>query len=207
MRAVPADHVLLRMHRAVDWPAVEPQLERDYDPAQGRPGYPPPPFSSACWSWSRMGTSVTGRSTRRSAPTSSTGPSWAWAPTRSCPTTRPWSASGSGSGRPPADLRAPQRPGGRRGAAGRRAPGLRRRPPLGQGGPAVLGQPDARGAPARRGGGGPRGPAAGREPPRDLRPPAGGARAPRRGGAAGRERADGGVAGGGPSWPGRATGW
>jgi hypothetical protein len=41
MRAVPADHVLLRMHRAVDWPAVEPQLERDYDPAQGRPGYPP----------------------------------------------------------------------------------------------------------------------------------------------------------------------
>jgi transposase len=40
-RAVPADHVLLRMHRAADWAAVEAQLDRYYDPAQGRPGYPP----------------------------------------------------------------------------------------------------------------------------------------------------------------------
>jgi IS5 family transposase len=40
-RAVPADHLLLRMHRAADWAAVEAELVRYYDPAQGRPGYPP----------------------------------------------------------------------------------------------------------------------------------------------------------------------
>ncbi len=40
-RAVPPDHRLLRMHRAVDWAAVEAQLERYYDRTQGRPGYPP----------------------------------------------------------------------------------------------------------------------------------------------------------------------
>ncbi|MGH7361951.1 MAG: transposase, partial [Candidatus Methylomirabilales bacterium] len=41
VRAVPADHGLLRMHRAGDWAAVEAHLARYYDPAQGRPGYPP----------------------------------------------------------------------------------------------------------------------------------------------------------------------
>ena len=40
-RAVPADHPLLQMHRAADWAAVEAQLERYYDRAQGRPSYPP----------------------------------------------------------------------------------------------------------------------------------------------------------------------
>lgn len=40
-RAVPPDHRLLQMHRAVDWAAVEAQLERYYDRSQGRPGYPP----------------------------------------------------------------------------------------------------------------------------------------------------------------------
>jgi IS5 family transposase len=41
VQAVPPDHRLLRMRRAVDWAAVEAQLARYYDPAQGRPGYPP----------------------------------------------------------------------------------------------------------------------------------------------------------------------
>lgn len=40
-RAVPADHPLLQMQRAADWPALEAQLARYYDRAQGRPSYPP----------------------------------------------------------------------------------------------------------------------------------------------------------------------
>ena len=40
-RAVPSDHLLLRMRRAVDWAAVEEELARYYDRAQGRPAYPP----------------------------------------------------------------------------------------------------------------------------------------------------------------------
>ncbi len=40
-RAVPADHLLLRMARAADWAAVEAQVAGYYDRAQGRPGYPP----------------------------------------------------------------------------------------------------------------------------------------------------------------------
>ncbi len=40
-RAVPSDPPLLRLHRAVDWAAVETPLEASYDRTQGRPGYPP----------------------------------------------------------------------------------------------------------------------------------------------------------------------
>lgn len=40
-RAVPEDHVLLRMRRAVDWAAVEAVLTPYYDRWTGRPGWPP----------------------------------------------------------------------------------------------------------------------------------------------------------------------
>lgn len=41
VRAVPAEHVLLRMARAIDWAAVEQELARYYDRWAGRPSYPP----------------------------------------------------------------------------------------------------------------------------------------------------------------------
>lgn len=41
VRAVPEDHVLLRMGRAVDWGAVDATLAECYEAAVGRPGWPP----------------------------------------------------------------------------------------------------------------------------------------------------------------------
>lgn len=41
VRAVPADHALLRMSRAIDWAAVEAELAPLYDREVGRPGWPP----------------------------------------------------------------------------------------------------------------------------------------------------------------------
>ena len=41
VRAVPADHVLMRMRRTVDWAAAERELAGEYDPALGRPSWPP----------------------------------------------------------------------------------------------------------------------------------------------------------------------
>lgn len=41
VRAVPQDHVLLQMARAIDWGAVEQGLARYYDRWAGRPSYPP----------------------------------------------------------------------------------------------------------------------------------------------------------------------
>ena len=41
-RAVPEDHILMRMKRAADWEAVDKELGRYYsDKAEGRPGWPP----------------------------------------------------------------------------------------------------------------------------------------------------------------------
>jgi IS5 family transposase len=41
MRAIPDDHVLLRMRRAIDWAAVEATLGAYYDAEVGRPSWPP----------------------------------------------------------------------------------------------------------------------------------------------------------------------
>jgi IS5 family transposase len=41
VRAVPEDHVLLRMRRAIDWDAVEGELAPYYDAEMGRPRWPP----------------------------------------------------------------------------------------------------------------------------------------------------------------------
>ena len=41
MRAVPEDHVLLRMRRMIDWGAVETALGAYYDAEVGRPSWPP----------------------------------------------------------------------------------------------------------------------------------------------------------------------
>jgi IS5 family transposase len=41
MRAVPEDHVLLRMRRAIDWAALETALGAYYDAEVGRPSWPP----------------------------------------------------------------------------------------------------------------------------------------------------------------------
>jgi IS5 family transposase len=41
VRAVPADHVLMQMRRTVDWAAAERELVGEYDPARGRPSWPP----------------------------------------------------------------------------------------------------------------------------------------------------------------------
>lgn len=41
MRAVPEDHLLLRMRRAIDWTAVDAALAAHYDRDVGRPSWPP----------------------------------------------------------------------------------------------------------------------------------------------------------------------
>jgi IS5 family transposase len=41
MRAIPEDHVLLRIRRAIDWGAVEAELAPYYDAEVGRPSWPP----------------------------------------------------------------------------------------------------------------------------------------------------------------------
>ena len=41
VRAVPDDHVLMQMRRTVDWAAAERELAGEYDPALGRPSWPP----------------------------------------------------------------------------------------------------------------------------------------------------------------------
>ena len=41
MRAIPEDHALLRMRRAIDWGAVEAELAPYYDAEVGRPSWPP----------------------------------------------------------------------------------------------------------------------------------------------------------------------
>jgi IS5 family transposase len=41
MRAVPEDHVLLRMRRAIDWAGLETALSAYYEPDVGRPSCPP----------------------------------------------------------------------------------------------------------------------------------------------------------------------
>lgn len=41
MRAIPEDHLLLRLRRAIDWGAVEAELAAYYDAEVGRPSWPP----------------------------------------------------------------------------------------------------------------------------------------------------------------------
>jgi len=41
MAAVPADHILLKMGRAIEWAAIEKELQGYYDRWVGRPGWPP----------------------------------------------------------------------------------------------------------------------------------------------------------------------